>query len=163
MRQLRVLAQGVWYEVRTRVNNREPLFRCYQALAIFSSVFRETELRFVFEVRGLRLEDDRLRFYIKPEDGLELPDIMKWMKQVFAQRFNAAAGREGHIWGDRYWSRIVEGEPGEEGAVEAGTAITGDRPFGRGSANGDRPRRRWSEEEAHFSRNFPCPVTLSPG
>jgi hypothetical protein len=78
-------------------------------------VFRQTKLRFVFSICGLHLEDDRLRFYIKPENGLELPDIMKWMKQVFAQRFNAASGRIGHIWGDRSWSRIVEGEPEAEG------------------------------------------------
>ncbi|MDR2304571.1 MAG: hypothetical protein LBE10_08295, partial [Treponema sp.] len=79
MRQLRVLGQGVWYEIRTRINNREPLFRRANAMAIFAGVFRETELRFVFEVRDLRLEDDWLTFYIRPEDGFELPNIMKWM------------------------------------------------------------------------------------
>jgi hypothetical protein len=72
MRKLRILRQGVWYEIRTRVNNREPLFRGHKAPAIFARVFRETELRFVFEIRGLRLKDDRLTFYIRPEDGLEL-------------------------------------------------------------------------------------------
>jgi REP element-mobilizing transposase RayT len=158
MRQLRALAQGVWYEVRTRINNREPLFRRYQALAIFTQVFRETEFRFVFEIRGLRLEDDRLMFYIRPEDGLELPDIMKWMKQVFAQRFNAADGRTGHIWGDRYWSRIVEGEPEMEGA-----AATGDRPRRKRSANGDRPRRPGSEKDACLFPTFPHSATISPG
>jgi hypothetical protein len=48
MRQLRVLEQGVWYEVRTRINNREPLFRRAKALALFAGVFRETMLRFTF-------------------------------------------------------------------------------------------------------------------
>jgi REP element-mobilizing transposase RayT len=143
----------VWYEVRTCINNREPLFRRAKALAIFASVFRETELRFVFEVRSLRLEDDWLKFYIRPEDGLELPDIMKWMKQVFAQRFNAAAGRIGHIWGDRYWSRILEGEP-EEG--EAGEA-------GREAVNGDRPRWSGEEREACFSLDFAFSPAFSPG
>jgi REP element-mobilizing transposase RayT len=124
-----MLRQGVWYKIRTRVNNREPLFRRYKATAIFARVFRETELRFVFEVRGLRLEDDWLTFYIKPEDGLELPAIMKWMKQTFAARYNRAEGRIGHIWGDRYWSGIVEGEPPEGGNVEqAAASDTGVRP-----------------------------------
>jgi REP element-mobilizing transposase RayT len=101
----------VWYEIRTRVNNREPLFRRYTALALFARVFRETKGRFDFEIQGLRLEDDWLRFYIKPADGLELPAIMQRLKQTFAQRYNRLAGRIGHIWGDRYWSRIVDGEP----------------------------------------------------
>jgi REP element-mobilizing transposase RayT len=128
MRQLRKLEQGVWYEIRTRINNREPLFRRAKALRIFARVFRETMLRFVFKIRGLRLEDDWLTFYIKPEDGFELPDIMKWMKQVFAQRYNVAAGRIGHIWGDRYWSRILEGEPPEVEEDGAGLGRRRQRP-----------------------------------
>jgi REP element-mobilizing transposase RayT len=133
MRSLRKLKQGVWYEVRTRVNNREPLFRGYKAPAIFARVFRETELRFVFEIRALRLEDDWLTVYIRPEDGLELPAIMKWMKQTFARRYNRAEGRIGHIWGDRYWSRILEGAPPEEGegnGAQAEALKTGVRPHG---------------------------------
>jgi REP element-mobilizing transposase RayT len=106
-----MLKQGVWYEIRTRVNNREPLFRLYKALALFAKVFLETKGRFDFAIQGLRLEDDWLTFYIKPADGLELPAIMQWLKQTFAQRYNRLAGRIGHIWGDRYWSRILDGEP----------------------------------------------------
>jgi hypothetical protein len=165
MRQLRILGQGVWYEVRTRINNREPLFHRVNALAIFAGVFHETELRFVFEVRGLRLEDDRLMFYIRPEDGLELPDIMKWMKQVFAQRFNVADGRTGHIWGDRYWSRIVEGEPevGEPPGEEVEGLTNGDRPCRGGSINGDRPRWKRREEKSCFSLLNPFPAAPTPG
>jgi REP element-mobilizing transposase RayT len=153
MRQLRILGRGVWYEVRTRINNREPLFRRHRALAIFTKVFKETMLRFVFRIRKLRLEDDWLTFYIKPEDGFELPDIMKWMKQVFAQRYNAAAGRIGHIWGDRYWSRIVEGEPGEEAAAALGCP----------PANGDRPRRERREGRPGFFLTYTFPPAPSPG
>jgi REP element-mobilizing transposase RayT len=151
MRQLRILREGVWYEIRTRINNREPLFRRVKVLALFTSVFHETELRFVFEVRGLRLEDDWLTFYIRPEDGLELPDIMKWMKQVFAQRFNLATGRIGHVWGDRYWSRILEGEPREGGEA------------GRESANGDRPRRRGKAKKPCFFLKYPLSASVPPG
>ncbi|MDR2245572.1 MAG: transposase [Treponema sp.] len=151
MRQLRILKQGVWYEIRTRVNNREPLFRGHKAPAIFARVFRETELRFVFEIRGLRLEDDWLTFYIRPEDGLELPAIMKWMKQTFAVRYNRAEGRIGHIWGDRYWSGIVEGEPPEAEGTGGPAADTGVRPHG---------------EENHrdpgFSLISPLPTTPAP-
>jgi REP element-mobilizing transposase RayT len=111
MRKLRLLDQKVWYLVRTRVNNREPLFRRRDALALFALVFRQAAGRFGFAVRALRLEDDWLVFFIRPADGFELPVIMKWVKQVFAQRFNGMDGRIGHIWGDRYWSEILEGDP----------------------------------------------------
>jgi hypothetical protein len=119
MRKLRILKQEVWYEIHTAINNREPLFRLRQALALFRRVLNETGERFVFEMTGLRLETDRLTFYIRPEDGLRLPDILKWMKQTFAVRYNRLTGRTGHIWGDRYWSAILDGEPPEEAEREA--------------------------------------------
>jgi hypothetical protein len=61
----------------------------------------------------LKLEGDTASFYIKPADGFQLPDIMQWLKQTFAARFNVIDGRTGHIWGDRYWSMILPGEPPE--------------------------------------------------
>jgi hypothetical protein len=39
---------------------------------------------------------------------------MQWVKQTFSVRFNMRTGRTGHVWGDRYWSEILEGEPPEE-------------------------------------------------
>jgi hypothetical protein len=114
MRHLRILKPDVWYEIHTQVNNREPLFRLRQALALFRRVLDDTRKRFVFEMTGLRLVGEQLTFYIKPADGLALPNILKWMKQTFAVRYNRLTGRIGHIWGDRYWSGILEGEPPEE-------------------------------------------------
>ena len=155
MRKLRLLKQGVWYEIRTRVNNREPLFRGNKAPAIFAWVFRETELRFVFEIRALRLEDDWLTFYIKPGDGLELPAIMKWMKQTFAQRYNRAAGRIGHIWGDRYWSGILEGAPPED--------VEGKGEMARASETGVRPHDGENHGEPCFPLISPLPADPPPG
>jgi hypothetical protein len=116
-------------------------------------VFRETKQRFAFEIQGLRFEGDLLTFYIRPEDGLQLPQIMQWMKQTFAQRYNRETGRTGHIWGDRYWSRILEGEPPEAG--------TGGRT--EASANGDRPLRGKNEGPPGFSPIPPRSAASAPG
>jgi hypothetical protein len=162
MRKLRLLKQGVWYGVRTRINNGEPVFRRRDALVLFARVFLEAEARFGFEVRGLCLEDDGLALFLKPADGLELPAIMKWVKQTFAARSNRRDGRTGHIWGDRYVSWVLEGEPEEEGAesVNAGaveTVLRGGRktrvrPFGRKPAG-----------KALFSPVSPHPPPPPPG
>jgi REP element-mobilizing transposase RayT len=154
MRQLRLLKQGVWYEIRTQINNREPLFQIHKARSIFDKVFQETKCRFAFKIQGMRLEGDLLRFYIRPEDGLKLPDIMKWLKQTFAQRYNRETGRTGHIWGDRYWSRILEGEPpeNEENGRAAAISNSGVRPYN--GKNGAAPR---------FSLIFPYFTAPTPG
>jgi hypothetical protein len=119
------------------------LFRRRDALALFARVFRQAEGRYEFEVRSLYLADDWLTFYILPADGFELPEIMKWLKQVFAQRFNGMDGRIGHVWGDRYWSEIVDGEPPEEGA-------TGVRPLDEERTTRVRPRYGEAAETGRF-------------
>jgi hypothetical protein len=162
-----VLKHDVWYEIRTGINNREPLFRRYTALAIFAKVFRESKRRFVFAIRGLHLEDEWLTFYIKPADGLELPAILKWMKQVFAQRYNREDGRTGHIWGDRYGSRILEGEPPvEEGAEGRGEANPGVRPCspgGRPCSLGVRPQGGEKAAKPLSPPTLPSPAAPAPG
>jgi REP element-mobilizing transposase RayT len=160
MRPLRLLKQGVWYEIHTHINNREPLFRRYTAWAIFAAVFRETKRRFTFEIRGLCLVDDRLAFYIKPEDGLELPDIMKWLKQVFAQRYNRKEGRIGHIWGDRYKSLIIEEEAAMEGT--GGEASNTGESFLQMDI-GVRPQYEEPVMQTVFFVIFPFPATPTPG
>jgi hypothetical protein len=132
-------------------------------LALFAKVFHETELRFVFEIRGLRLADDWLTFYIKPADGLELPVIMQWLKQVFAQRFNRLDGRIGHIWGDRYGSWILEGEPPEEEEVGTGREdldIRGRRWY---TDPGVRPRYGETAIPPAFFLLFPLSPAPAPG
>ncbi|MDR2069967.1 MAG: transposase [Treponema sp.] len=150
---MRILQQGVWYEIHTQINNRELLFQEKKAREIFKQVFHEAELRFAFEIQSLSFEGDLLKFYIRPEDGLQLPDIMKWMKQTFAQRYNRAMGRTGHIWGDRYWSRILEGEPPEE--ANGGRAAAPN--------TGARPSKGKNEAAPRFRRISPCPTAPAPG
>jgi hypothetical protein len=168
MRKKRILTQDAWYEVRTAVNNREPLFHRRQATAIFCRVFGEARRRFAFELRGFALAEERLSFYIKPADGLLLPAIMQWVKQTFAVRFNLRAERTGHVWGDRYWSRVLEGEPPEEAgevdwaavdvAVETGVLSSGARPSDRVS-----PLAGENPAEPRFSPHPPARSPPPPG
>jgi hypothetical protein len=153
MRPKRILTRDAWYEVRTAVNNRKSLFRRWR-----SSTGRSARhgRRFAFEVHGFRLEEEQLSFYIRPADGLQLPAIMQWLKQTFAVRFNLRAGRTGHIWGDWYWSRVLEGV-GEvdwdavEVAAETGTLATG-----KASSTGVSPLAAENPAEIRFSPQNPA-------
>jgi hypothetical protein len=84
-------------------------------------------------MRGLKLKGAWLTFYIKPDDGLQLPLIMQLLKQTFSLRFNIIVGRRGHVWGERYESEILDGEPPKDaeavdwGAIDksANTPVAG--------------------------------------
>jgi hypothetical protein len=116
MRDLRILTPDACYSVRTGVNNREPLFWVARERARFMRVLDEAHLLYAFVLYGLCFDGPWVSFCIKPADGLQLPEIMQWIKQTYACRYNVYDGRTGHIWGDRYESVIVEGPP--KGAEE---------------------------------------------
>jgi hypothetical protein len=118
---LRILAASVWYFVSTAVNNREPLFWSQLERARFKRVLDEARKIYVFELRGLSFDGPWVSFYIKPADGFELPEIMQWIKQTYACRYNAMKHLDGHVWGDRYWSKVLEGELREEEIPADGT------------------------------------------
>jgi hypothetical protein len=121
MRKPRILEALAWYWVITAINRHEPLFLDRAAVDLFNRVLCEAGERFALEVRHLVIHADRVSFYIKPADGFMLPVIMQWIKQTFACRYNAMKRLDGHTWGDRYWSKVIDGEPPESGIASGGT------------------------------------------
>jgi hypothetical protein len=124
MRDLRILAPGACYSARTGVNNREPLFWVARERARFMRVLDEAHLLYVFVLYGLCFDGPWVGFFIKPSDGFMLPIVMQWIKQTFACRYNAMKCLDGHTWGDRYWSKVIDGEPPEE--IAAKEAVRGE-------------------------------------
>jgi hypothetical protein len=119
MKHNRKLSSNVWYWVSTEVNSGEPLFQLPWAKALLFRALRETKRLFPFEMRGLTLDGATVSFHIKPENGFDLPVIMQLVKQTFSLRFNILTGRKGHVWGERYESEILDGEPpAEAGEVD---------------------------------------------
>jgi hypothetical protein len=55
MHKPRELKRNVWYQVRTALNNPEPVFRLGFAVVLFCRVLIEAKGRFPFEMRGLVL------------------------------------------------------------------------------------------------------------
>jgi REP element-mobilizing transposase RayT len=70
MRENRVLVSKGWYWVSTDVNNREGVFRLSREERMLRTVLRDARKIYGFEVRGLRVEDDRVSFYINAVDGV---------------------------------------------------------------------------------------------
>jgi hypothetical protein len=122
-------------------------------------------------------------FYIKPGDGLQLPEIMQWIKQTYAVRYNVYDGRTGHIWGDRYASWIVAEPPkdaeeyvfapvackaGRRGR-RRGAGKGGGGPVGDTSAVNSATAAEGSPRAGETARNngsppdLPCRPALPPG
>jgi hypothetical protein len=70
MRANRVLVAKGWYWVSTDVNNREGVFRLPWAVRRLRTVLHDARGVYEFEVRELRIEADRVSFYINAVDGV---------------------------------------------------------------------------------------------
>jgi hypothetical protein len=103
-----------------------------------------------------------------------LPEIMQWIKQTFACRYNALKRLDGHVWGDRYWSKVIDGEPLEEivasvsgrgdcvegSAAEARERIPEARPREESSGDGDSHRAGEAAQNTGFSSLSPRRAAL---
>jgi hypothetical protein len=70
MRANRVLVAKGWYWVSTDANNREGVFRLPRVVRMLRNVLCEAWGVYEFEVRGLRVDADRVSFYINAVDGV---------------------------------------------------------------------------------------------
>jgi hypothetical protein len=146
MRKPRILEALAWYWVITAINRHEPLFLERAAVDLFNRVLREAGERFAIEVRHIVINADCVSFYIKPADGFMLPVVMQWIKQTFACRYNAMKRLDGHVWGDRYWSKVLEGEPPESGIAAKGAVREESGGEGRAEEGGEQiPKARLRE------------------
>jgi REP element-mobilizing transposase RayT len=69
MRANRVLVAKGWYWVSTDINNREGVFRSPREERRLRTVLRDARKIYEFEIRELRVEADRVSFYINAVDG----------------------------------------------------------------------------------------------
>jgi hypothetical protein len=70
MRANRVLVPKGWYWVSTDDNNREAVFRLPREVRLLRTVLHKGRKVYEFEVRELRVEDDRVLFYVNAVDGV---------------------------------------------------------------------------------------------
>jgi putative transposase len=54
--------------------------------------------------------DNHIHLLIKPGEKASLSKIMQWVKGNFAKRWNKIHGIKGHLWGERFFSRIIKDE-----------------------------------------------------
>jgi hypothetical protein len=168
MKTPRKLERNVWYQISTAINIGEPIFQLGWTATLLCRVLLDTKKLFKFEIRGLAIDKAWLTFYIKPANGLELPKIMQWLKQTFSLRFNLRTGRSGHLWGERYDSQIIDGDPPPDAKpldwdtvkTEAAKEIPADGTY---ALSWDSPRQPEKRLNTRISLKNPAKSAHPPG
>ena len=108
MRMPRKLREGAGYHVSARANRQEMIFEADETKDLFLSVIREAKGKFVFRIENFCIMGNHIHLIVWPGSGESLSAIMQWILGVFAIRFNRLHHLTGHVWGERFFSRIIE-------------------------------------------------------
>ena len=109
MRKPRELQDGARYHVTARANRKEMILDKGVMKELFLSVVKRAKTKYDFRIENFCIMGNHFHFIIQPMHGESLSEIMRWIMSVFAMAFNKIKGYCGHVWGSRFFSRIVAG------------------------------------------------------
>jgi len=109
MRKPRELREGARYHVTARANRREMILDSGLSKELFLSVVKRAKRKFSFRIENFSIMGNHFHLVIAPGKGESLSAIMQWIMSVFAMAYNRIHGFTGHVWGERFFSRIIAG------------------------------------------------------
>lgn len=108
MRKPREKHVGAVYHVVALANRGEFILHSSDMKSLFLEVLARAKDKFPFILKHFCLMDNHIHLLIKPIGKTNLSRLMQWILSVFAQKFNRFFGLRGHVWYDRFKSKIIK-------------------------------------------------------
>ena len=109
MRKPRELREGARYHVTARANRKEMIFDPGAIKDLFLAVVKRAKRRYAFRIENFCIMGNHFHLVIVPGKGVSLSAVMQWILSVFAMAYNRMFSYTGHVWGERFFSRILSG------------------------------------------------------
>ena len=109
MRRNRILVDNAEYHVTARINRGEKIFLAREDRDLFMEILKRARKKFNFALKNFCIMGNHVHLLVKPGPGVSLSKIMQWLLGVFAQTWNKKHNLSGHLWGERFYSRIIQG------------------------------------------------------
>lgn len=109
-RPYRILASNALYHVVGKATGTDSLFREWGDYRHFLSLLERTTFRLRWHCRAYSLLGNHYHLLVDTPE----PNLAKGMHRLhgmYAQAFNRRHERSGHLFGDRYYSLVVDTEP----------------------------------------------------
>lgn len=106
-RKPRQLAINAAYHVTARINRQELIFEQDEFKSLFMDTVRRAKTKYDFKIRNFCIMGNHIHLDIIPDNDVNLSVIMKWILSVFAKAYNRVHNYKGHVWYDRFKSRII--------------------------------------------------------
>ena len=107
MRKRRELKDGASYHIYALINRKEYLLKSAFIKTMFMIILKRAKRKYSFQIGNYCIMDSHIHFILKPMKGESLSSIMQWILGVFAQKYNRTFDLHGHVWYDRFKSKII--------------------------------------------------------
>ena len=107
MRKKRELRNGATYHVYARANRQEFILEKVFVKKMFMEVLERAKKKFKFRILNFCIMGNHVHIMVKPLNDENLSSIMQWILSVFAQKYNRTYELLGHVWYDRFKSKII--------------------------------------------------------
>jgi len=118
MRRRREIVEGAYYHVTSRTNDKIRVFENRLGQKIMLIVLEEAVEKFRFRLENFCVMPTHIHLLIRPEEEPNLSIIMQWIKTRLAKRWNCLNGSKDHIWGSRYFSRVIKDQDDFEAVMD---------------------------------------------
>jgi putative transposase len=108
MRKKRAFIEGAAYHVTSRTNDKTQVFKYPAGSKTMLLVLKEAKEKFAFRLTNFCVMPTHIHLLIIPGEGGSLSQIMHWIKTLSAKRWNRIHGSIDHLWGTRYFARLIK-------------------------------------------------------
>jgi putative transposase len=111
MRKQRQLLDNATYHVTSKIDHGAMALQGTEVKQLFLDFVKQAKKKFRFELWNFMVMDNHIHFLIKPGKDASLSEIMQWIKCNFAKKWNKLHDTHGHVWGERFFSKIIWNKP----------------------------------------------------
>ena len=108
MRKPRHIVLNAAYHICARANRQELILEDEQIKLLFLEVLQRAKKKYGFIFRNFCIMGNHIHLEITPQNDISISKIMQWILSVFAQQYNKKFGYKGHVWYDRFKSKVIE-------------------------------------------------------
>lgn len=98
---------GVTYHVTAKANYGEFILEDISIKEMLLEILNRSKKKYPFRLKHFCIMSNHIHLMIQPEGKTDLSALMQWVLSVFAKKYNKMIGKNGHVWYDRFKSRII--------------------------------------------------------
>lgn len=108
MRKIRHIVPKAIYHVCARANRQEMILEDIQFKYMLLDVIVRAKKKYRFIFRNFCIMGNHIHLEIEPQGNIAISKIMQWILSVFAVQYNKLFNYRGHVWYDRFKSKVIE-------------------------------------------------------